>query len=68
MLSSSAATAAAPSRSAWFRRAGAAPAVIARKPRVKIASVRSVAVVVPSPATSLVLLATSFTSCAPRCS
>ena len=43
-------------------RAGAAPAVMARKPMLKIDSVRSVAVVVPSPATSEVLLATSFTS------
>jgi hypothetical protein len=41
---------------------------MARRPWVKIASVRSVAVVVPSPALSLVLLATSFTSAAPMCS
>jgi hypothetical protein len=67
-LSSSPETASAPSRRALFSRAGEAPAVIARNPFVKIASVSSVAVVVPSPATSLVLLATSLTSCAPICS
>src|SRR6202043_2027243 len=36
------------------------------RPSLKIASASTVAVVVPSPATSLVLLAASLTSCAPR--
>ena len=58
----------APSCSPRFSSAGAQPAVIARRPRVNRASVSRVAVVVPSPATSLVLLATSLTSCAPMCS
>ena len=45
---------------------GSAPAAIIFKPSLKIASAKMVAVVVPSPATSLVLLAASLTSCAPR--
>jgi hypothetical protein len=44
---------------------GLAPAVTFLRPSSKMASASTVAVVVPSPATSLVLLATSFTSCAP---
>jgi hypothetical protein len=68
ILSSCLMIAARPSLSAALIRAGAAPDVIARSPWLKIASVSSVAVVVPSPATSLVLLATSLTSWAPMCS
>ena len=48
------------------RAIGSAPAAIIFRPSRKIASARTVAVVVPSPATSLVLLAASLTSCAPR--
>ncbi len=44
---------------------GFAPAVIFLRPSLKIACARTVAVVVPSPASSAVLLATSLTSCAP---
>src|SRR5580693_9112494 len=44
---------------------GFAPAVTFRKPSRKIDSARTVAVVVPSPATSEVFEATSRTSCAP---
>ena len=44
---------------------GFAPAVTFFIPSRKIACARTVAVVVPSPALSLVLLATSFTICAP---
>src|SRR6516225_9461990 len=44
---------------------GLAPETTARRPSLKIASARTVAVVVPSPATSLVLLATSRTMRAP---
>ena len=51
-----------------FMRAGAAPAVIAFRPPAKMVRVSIVAVVVPSPATSLVLEATSLTSWAPICS
>ena len=53
-FSSAATTAVAPARSPALMRAGAAPAVTARRPWVKIASVSRVAVVVPSPALSLV--------------
>ncbi len=45
---------------------GSAPAAIILRPSRKIASARTVAVVVPSPATSFVLLAASLTSWAPR--
>ncbi len=45
---------------------GSAPAAIIFRPSRKIASASTVAVVVPSPATSLVLLAASLTSWAPR--
>src|SRR5213075_2105682 len=44
---------------------GLAPEVTCLRPSRKIASARTVAVVVPSPASSLVLLATSRTICAP---
>src|SRR2546426_6555879 len=44
---------------------GSCPATTIFKPSVKIARARIVAVVVPSPATSEVLDATSFTICAP---
>ena len=44
---------------------GLAPAVTFFMPSLAIAWVKTVAVVVPSPATSLVLLATSSTNCAP---
>ena len=43
-----------------------APAAIILRPSRKMPSASTVAVVVPSPATSLVLLAASLTSCAPR--
>ena len=45
---------------------GSAPAAIILSPSRKIASANTVAVVVPSPATSLVLLAASLTNWAPR--
>ena len=41
---------------------GLAPAATLRKPSLTIACARTVAVVVPSPATSLVLVATDFTN------
>jgi hypothetical protein len=44
-----------------FRSIGLSPAAIARMPSWMMARARTVAVVVPSPATSLVLLATSRT-------
>ena len=44
---------------------GLAPAATLRMPSRIIACASKVAVVVPSPATSFVLVATSFTSCAP---
>src|ERR687891_275114 len=44
---------------------GLAPAATLRRPSRTSAWASTVAVVVPSPATSLVLVATSFTSCAP---
>ena len=46
--------------------AGAAPLVTLRRPSLTSACASTVAVVVPSPATSLVLVATSFASWAPR--
>src|SRR5699024_9017347 len=49
-----------------FRAAGAAPEATLRRPSCTMAWARTVAVVVPSPATSLVLVATSLVSCAPR--
>ena len=45
---------------------GLAPAATLRRPSATIAWARTVAVVVPSPATSLVLVAAFFASCAPR--
>ena len=48
-----------------FRAIASAPAARALRPSLKIASARTVAVVVPSPATSEVLLAASLTSWAP---
>ena len=49
----------------FLRMMGLAPAARFFIPAFTIACARTVAVVVPSPATSLVLVATSFTSCAP---
>ena len=49
-----------------FRAIGFAPAVTERRPSWTIACASTVAVVVPSPATSLVLVATSLASWAPR--
>src|SRR2546423_1591430 len=51
-----------------LRRMGLAPWSMARMPARIIAWASTVAVVVPSPAMSLVLVATSFTSCAPMSS
>ena len=48
-----------------FSATGLTPDTTARRPSLKTASARTVAVVVPSPATSLVLLATSRTIRAP---
>ena len=48
-----------------LRSIGFAPAVTFLRPSRKIASARTVAVVVPSPATSVVFDATSRTICAP---
>ena len=50
----------------FFRAAGEAPAATLRRPSRTSAWASTVAVVVPSPAMSLVLVATSFTSWAPR--
>ena len=49
----------------FFSTMGFAPAARLRRPSRIIACASRVAVVVPSPATSLVLVETSFTSCAP---
>src|SRR6185369_2257719 len=49
-----------------LRPVGLAPAVTLRRPSRTIAWASTVAVVVPSPATSLVFVATSLTSWAPR--
>src|SRR6185369_15990912 len=49
-----------------FRAVGLAPAATLRRPSRTSACASTVAVVVPSPATSLVLVATSLTSWAPR--
>ena len=49
----------------FLRTMGLAPAARFFMPSLIMACARTVAVVVPSPATSLVLVATSFTSCAP---
>src|ERR671919_1627635 len=50
---------------AFLSPVGLAPAATLRRPSRTSAWASTVAVVVPSPATSLVLVATSFTSCAP---
>ncbi len=72
-LATSVALALSASATAWaaasmprLRPAGLAPAVTLRRPSRTMAWARTVAVVVPSPATSLVLVATSLTSWAPR--
>ena len=49
-----------------LERSGLAPAATFFSPALTSAWASTVAVVVPSPATSLVLVATDFTSCAPR--
>ena len=49
----------------FFRPIGLAPAATLRRPSRTSAWASTVAVVVPSPATSLVLVATSLTSWAP---
>src|SRR4051812_25969784 len=49
-----------------FSADGAAPAATLRRPSLTMACASTVAVVVPSPATSLVLVATSLASWAPR--
>ena len=49
----------------FFKIMGLAPAARFLRPSLMIAWARTVAVVVPSPATSLVLVETSLTSCAP---
>src|SRR5947199_23792 len=59
-------TAAAAASMPFLSAIGLAPAVTARRPSRTIAWASTVAVVVPSPATSLVLVATSLTSWAPR--
>src|SRR5690349_23219239 len=66
MLASSSATAATAASMPRLRAIGLAPAATLRSPSRTSAWARTVAVVVPSPATSLVLVATSLTSCAPR--
>ena len=48
-----------------FMSIGLVPATTAFRPSLKIASASTVAVVVPSPATSVVLRATSLTIAAP---
>ena len=60
LISSMAASAAA--LMPFFMTMGLAPAARLRRPSRTMAWVKRVAVVVPSPATSLVLVATSFTS------
>src|ERR1700683_1548179 len=65
-LSSRAETSAAAASTPRLRSIGFAPAATERSPWCTIAWARTVAVVVPSPATSLVLVATSLASWAPR--
>ncbi|OPZ28296.1 MAG: hypothetical protein BWZ02_01361 [Lentisphaerae bacterium ADurb.BinA184] len=65
IFSSSLATASTARSMPRFRLIGLAPAVTFFRPSRKMASVSTVAVVVPSPAMSEVLLATSRTICAP---
>ena len=62
---SSSAMAATAASMPFFRAIGLAPAVTLRRPSRTIAWATTVAVVVPSPATSSVFLATSLTSSAP---
>ena len=65
ILLSSSTTAAATLSIPLFTSIGFAPAVMFLRPSLKIEWARTVAVVVPSPASSAVFDATSFTSCAP---
>ena len=65
-FSSASATSAAAASMPRLSAIGFAPAVTERSPSWTIAWASTVAVVVPSPATSLVLVATSLASCAPR--
>src|SRR6204780_894298 len=65
-LSSSSETATAAASTPRLRSIGFAPAATERSPRWTIACASTVAVVVPSPATSFVLVATSLASWAPR--
>ena len=64
--SSAACTASTAARMPRPRSIGFAPAATLRMPSCTSAWASTVAVVVPSPATSLVLVATFFASCAPR--
>ena len=64
--SSASLIAARPASMPRLRPVGLAPAATLRRPSRTIAWASTVAVVVPSPATSLVFVATSLTSCAPR--
>src|SRR5580704_12624096 len=66
MASSRSDTAAAAASTPRLRSIGLAPAATDRRPWCTIAWARTVAVVVPSPAMSLVLVATSLASWAPR--
>src|SRR5256714_5237965 len=68
VASSSSETALTAASMPFFRAAGEAPAATLRRPSRTSAWASTVAVVVPSPAMSLVLVATSFTSWAPRVS
>ena len=65
-LSRASATAATAASMPRFSAIGLAPAATLRRPSATMAWASTVAVVVPSPATSLVLVATSLASCAPR--
>ncbi len=65
VASSSSETALTAASMPFFRAAGEAPAATLRRPSRTSAWASTVAVVVPSPAMSLVLVATSLTSWAP---
>src|SRR5215469_4894029 len=65
-LPSASATAVAAASMPRLSASGLAPAATLRRPSATIAWASTVAVVVPSPATSLVFVATSLASCAPR--
>ncbi len=65
-LASSSHTASAAAEMPTPSAAGLAPAATLRSPAATMAWASTVAVVVPSPATSLVLVATALASCAPR--